>query len=182
MRSIARPLAAALVLVLLPAAAGAQDSPTPGGFRSDWISNFDEVTRKATELAGAIPGETMAWRPAEGIRSCGQVIAHMAVANYFLPSFLGHEVPQEISRQLEQETDPDLLRQRLAESIAHLRGIVAAMSDETLEERVKIFGGREVSTRELLLIALGHAHEHVGQLVAYARSNGIVPPWSASDG
>jgi len=180
-----RPLrAAALTLVALAfgAATGARAEATsaPTGFRADWLSNFDEAAKKATDLAGALPGETMAWRPGEGVRSSGEVIAHLASANFLLPTFTGRAAPDGIGRDLESETDPARLRRLLGDSIAHLRTIVATMDDAELEQRVKIFGGREVTTRELLIIALGHLHEHLGQLVAYARANGIVPPWSGA--
>ncbi|HLF56289.1 MAG TPA: DinB family protein [Thermoanaerobaculia bacterium] len=168
-------LAAALV-----APAAAEEAAVPAGFRADWLANFDDVARKAIELAEAIPPSALAWRPAEGVRSCGAVIAHLALANYTLPSFLGTPIPESVDRALEQESDPLVLRRTLADSIAHARGVVVAMSDEDLERRVKFFGGREVTGRELLLVALGHVHEHVGQLIAYARMNGIVPPWSAA--
>jgi uncharacterized damage-inducible protein DinB len=52
------------------------------------------------------------------------------------------------------------------------------MSDADLEKKVKAFGGREMTQRQLMLIILNHMHEHLGQSIAYARSNGVTPPWS----
>jgi uncharacterized damage-inducible protein DinB len=179
----ARRRAAAVALAAALAAAPAvavDEAGVPAGFRADWLENFDEAAQKAIDLAEAIPGAAMAWRPAEGVRSCGAVVAHLALANYYLPSFLGTPIPETVDRQLEQQADPVELRRALAASIAHARAVVAGMSDADLERKVKIFGGREVTGRALLLIALGHLHEHVGQLIAYARVNGIVPPWSAA--
>jgi uncharacterized damage-inducible protein DinB len=180
MRNAPRLLAcgALSALVALPLAAAEAAAPT--GFRADWLANYDEATKKAIDLAGAIPAPVLAWRPAEGVRSTGAVIGHLALANYFMASFLGAPIPESVDRQLEQSTDPVALRRALAESIAHTRAVVAAMDDAALERKVRFFGGREVTGRELLLIALGHVHEHVGQLIAYARVNGIVPPWSAA--
>jgi len=177
-----RAVALALVLVAATRAARADDTTAPTGFRADWLSNFDEAARKATDLAGALSGEAMAWRPGEGVRSSGEVIAHIASTNFLLPAYTGRAAPEGIGRDLAGETDPVRLRRLLADSIAHLRTLVATMDDAELEQRVKIFGGREVTTRELLIIALGHLHEHLGQLVAYARANGIVPPWSGVGG
>jgi uncharacterized damage-inducible protein DinB len=181
MRPAPRPLlVAALLALAATAAARAAEPAEPTGFRADWLTNFDEAAKKAVDLADAIPAAKLGWRPAEGVRSTGAVIGHLALANYFMASFLGTPIPESVDRQLEQSADAVELRRALAASIAHLRSVVVAMDDEALERKVKFFGGREVSGRELLLIALGHVHEHVGQLIAYARVNGIVPPWSAA--
>jgi uncharacterized damage-inducible protein DinB len=173
-----RPLAVAVLLAAL-AAGALPASPAASGFRADWLKNFDEAADKATRLVRTMPGAALAWRPAAGVRSGNQVIAHLALTNYYLPRYLGAPAPAEITRELELEDDPVRLRRVLAESLAHARAVVVDLDDAALERKVRIFGGREVTTRELLLSALGHLHEHLGQLIAYARANGVVPPWSA---
>ena len=63
----------------------------------------------------------------------------------------------------------------LKRSFEHLRNAVNATSD--LEKPVKMFG-TQTTHRGVLVTVLSHLHEHLGQSVAYARINGVVPPWS----
>ena len=66
---------------------------------------------------------------------------------------------------------------RLRESIAHFQNAAAAVDPATLDEEVELFGGK-MGKRRVMLLMQGHAHEHTGQAIAYARMNGVVPPWS----
>lgn len=69
----------------------------------------------------------------------------------------------------------------LKKSIAHLRSSIEATPDADLDQKVKLFG-RDMSKRAVYILLAGHIHEHLGQSIAYARSNGVTPPWSASEG
>jgi len=169
---------AALVLAPLAASpAAAEEAAMPAGFRADLLANFDFTVDRINQLADAIPLEKYSWRPAEGVRSVGEVIGHVAVGNYYLASFLGAAMPEGISMESEKEPDPAKLHAMLAASIEHVHAVVDGFDDAKLENEVDFFGNK-VSSRGLMLIALGHVHEHLGQLIAYARSNGVVPPWS----
>jgi len=53
------------------------------------------------------------------------------------------------------------------------------MSDASLEKPVDFFGNK-MSTRSILMVLLSHMHEHLGQSIAYARTVGVVPPWTAA--
>ena len=66
----------------------------------------------------------------------------------------------------------------LKQSMAHARSAVLATPDADLDKKVKIFGGEEASERAVIMIIGNHLHEHLGQSIAYARANGITPPWS----
>jgi uncharacterized damage-inducible protein DinB len=168
----------ALAAAFAALAAPAQAQSGAAGFRAAWLSDYQEVTGKITQLADAFPADKLAWRPAEGVRSAGEVIGHIAVANYFLPSFMGHAMPEGMTMESEKQADPAKLHQMLAESIVHLRKVFDETSDADLAKTAEFFGHQK-SYQEMLLITLGHLHEHLGQLIAYARMNGIVPPWSA---
>jgi len=164
-----------------PATAGQPAAPASAGaaLRADWLGNFDFTVDRIRQLAAAVPAEKYAWRPAEGVRSVGEVVGHVAVANYYLSSFLGAPMPEGMTMESEKEPDPAKLRALLDASIEHVRGVVGGLTDADLDETVEIFG-RKMSGRAVLLISLGHVHEHLGQLIAYARANGVVPPWSAA--
>jgi uncharacterized damage-inducible protein DinB len=66
----------------------------------------------------------------------------------------------------------------MKKSFEHAKSAATSMADADLDKKVKIFGGREISERALLVLILNHMHEHLGQSIAYARSNGVAPPWS----
>jgi len=177
---LAASLAALATLVLVPLAAApatAEEMAAPAGFRADWLANFDSTVDHVRQLADAIPADKYGWRPAEGVRSIGEAVGHLAVANYYLSSFLGAEMPEGMTMESEKESDPAKLHAMLDASVAHVHSVIEGMSDADLEKEVEFFGNK-MSSRGLLFVALGHVHEHLGQLIAYGRSNGVVPPWS----
>jgi uncharacterized damage-inducible protein DinB len=166
-----------------PAAAGeptAAPASAGAALRADWRGNYDFTVDRIRQLAGAVPADKYGWRPAEGVRSVGEVVGHVAVGNYYLTSFLGAPMPPGITMESEKEPDPAKLRALLDASVEHVHKVVDGLSDADLDKTVEAFG-QKMSQRALLLITLGHVHEHLGQLIAYARANGVVPPWSAAE-
>jgi len=162
------------------AAARAQTAPAaaPSGIQADVVKSLDDAEKKLVALAEATPQEKYSWRPMEGVRSTGEVFMHVAAGNYGLPTMLGMKVPEGINpREMSKVTDKAQVMDALRESFVHARQTILSITD--LERPVKIFGERDGTTREVMLIMVTHAHEHLGQSIAYARMNGIVPPWSA---
>lgn len=174
---------AVLPLLALPAAAqapaatpapAAQPAGDAAGFKADVLANFDAAADKLVQLAEAIPQEKYSWSPATGVRTTAQVFLHVAGGNYFLGSFLGNPMPEGI-REIEKETDK-------AKVIATLKAANDAarkyIQDATeLSQTVEMFG-RQQSKRAVLMSIASHAHEHLGQAIAYSRSIGVAPPWS----
>jgi uncharacterized damage-inducible protein DinB len=74
-------------------------------------------------------------------------------------------------------TDPDKMQEALKASYANLQKTIASLSDNDLQTPVKLFG-RDMTKQAALILILTDQHEHLGQSVAYARTNGVVPPWS----
>jgi uncharacterized damage-inducible protein DinB len=129
-------------------------------------------------LAGATPQEKFGWRPADGIRSVSEVYMHVAGGNYFLTTFLGAKMPEGFTRDMEKTvTEKAKVIDAMKKSFAHARKAVEATSDSDLEKKVKFFG-QEPSERMMMIVLVSHGHEHLGQSIAYARMNGITPPWS----
>ncbi len=160
------------------AARGPEPAAAPTGFRAEFIAEVDSVGKKLTDLAGAIPPEKYGWRPAPGIRSVSEVYVHIAGGNYLLPSFMGVKVPEGISREMEKTvTEKAKVIETLKKSLDHVKSVAADMSDADLDKKVKFFG-REMTQRALMVVTLNHMHEHLGQSIAYARMNGVAPPWS----
>jgi uncharacterized damage-inducible protein DinB len=162
-----------------PPGAPAATVPIPAsGFRSDALSHFDYVNKQIVDLANAIPAEKYSWRPAPGVRSVGEVFVHIAAGDNLLPGFLGVARLPGLDRDSEKTiTDKAKILDTLKAAIAHARASIAAEPDANLDKSVKFFG-RDVTQRWIVLQMLSHAHEHLGQSIAYARMNGIAPPWS----
>lgn len=170
------------------AAAAPESASAPPEFIADYLAEVDRVREQIVALAGATPQEVYTWRPAEGVRSTSEVYLHIAFANYMLPAVAGQAPPADLADQLGVDkiqawdtatTDKAAVAERLGRSFDHLRSTVAGFSEEDLGATVEFFG-QTPTKRQMLLLALGHLHEHLGQAIAYARMNGVVPPWSAA--
>ena len=158
---------------------GAEPAAAPSGFRGEFIAEVDGVGKKLADLANAMPQEKYSWRPAPGIRSVSEVYMHVAGGDFMLPSFMGVKVPEGVSRDMEKTvTEKAKVIETLKKGFEHAKSAAANMSDADLDKKVKIFGGREITERALLVLILNHMHEHLGQSIAYARMNGVTPPWS----
>jgi uncharacterized damage-inducible protein DinB len=176
----------ACLLLLVPALASARvqtvtrTAPPPPvykGFRGDFFANLDEVEAKIVSLAEATPEEKYSWRPAPGIRSISEVYMHIAGSNYFLTTFVGAKAPargDDMEKKITAKAD---VVAELKKSFLHLRAAVAAVRDSDLDKGVKMLGN-PTTTRGVLMTIISHLHEHLGQSIAYARTNGVVPPWS----
>ena len=178
-------IAAATGIVFLAVAAAAQtaatSAPAAATFQSDWVSDVDFVGKRIVDLANAVPAEKYSWRPAPGVRSVSEVYMHIAGANYMLPSLVGGKMPEGFSRDMEKTvTDKAKVVEWLKKSVENARAVGGGLSNADLEKTVKVpfLGGMEMTGRRILMIVQTHMHEHLGQSIAYARSNGVTPPWS----
>ena len=161
-----------------PAAAPAAPA---SGFRADFLTQFDDVSKKIVDLAEAVPADKYGWRPAPGVRSISEVYMHIVSGNSYIPSFIGVKPMEGTDRGMEKSvTEKARVVDLLKKSMAHARAAVLATPDADLDKKVKIFGG-DSSERGVIMIIGNHLHEHLGQSIAYARANGIAPPWSKGD-
>jgi uncharacterized damage-inducible protein DinB len=174
-------IASILVLAaLVSTASGALAKAPAKGFRAEFLAQQDGVEKELLALAEATPAEKFAWRPAEGVRSVSEVYMHIADSNYFFLGFAGVKAPEGISPSMEKDvTEKAAVIEALKKSFAHLRAGVASIADARLDKPVKMFG-HDTTVRGVLFAAATHEHEHLGQSIAYARMNGIVPPWTAA--
>lgn len=124
----------------------------------------------------------------ELVRDVGEVFTHVGGANLYIPTAFGVAPPagMEVAsfdeafarmQEMEGKTDPAEVMETLRAGLRHARTAIASVPEEELESRVQIFG-QDMSKREGLILLVTHMHEHLGQAVAYARMNGVVPPWS----
>lgn len=132
------------------------------------------------QLAQAIPADKYSWTPQAGVRSVAGVCAHMISANYFFASKLGATIPADVKMEtLENDLKTkEAIATELKRSFDLLTTAVKATQDEALSKKVEFPFPGEFTGMSAILISLGHSNEHLGQLIAYARMNGITPPWS----
>ncbi|HEY0710414.1 MAG TPA: DinB family protein [Polyangia bacterium] len=169
-----------LVLSAVPMVARAAEPAAAGGVKGEIVAWIQDAEDKLTELANATPEGKYAWRPAKGARTVGDVFMHVAGANFGIPSMVGVKAPegfnfQTYEKSLTKKADID---KAMKDSFAHVKKALLATSDADLEKPVDLFG-RKTTVRGAYLMALSHVHEHLGQSIAYARSNNIEPPWTA---
>jgi uncharacterized damage-inducible protein DinB len=181
----------ALALLALPTIALAHDhnekpaaAAAAGGdqVRAEILRQLGDAKEKLIALAEAVPAEKYGWRPAEGVRSMGEVFLHVAGGNYFLPTFWGTKPPEGLDlRNIEKGAgDKAKVIDALKKSFDHAEAAIKAVPEAEMGKAIKIFG-RDGSVREAFMMDAMHAHEHLGQAIAYARSNGVAPPWSRGE-
>jgi uncharacterized damage-inducible protein DinB len=153
-------------------------APT-SGVRAEFLNELKTQEQKFVSLAQAIPADKYTWRPAEGVRSISEVFLHVAAANFNLPKLIGVPPPPGFKVQGfdKSTTDKTKIIQSLQDAFAHMHQAVVSMPDSDLEKQVDLFGGK-YTYRGVLLFVLRHNAEHLGQAIAYARVNGVVPPWT----
>lgn len=155
---------------------------TANAFLPSFLGYYELSTGKVLSLAEAFPEEAMDWNPMEGVFTTEGVLLHMAAANYFLARQLGFATPEGIEPAKFAETvkGKETVIATLSASIDFIKMAAQKFPQEELGEPVTLFG-QEMTKMSVFLIIIGHAEEHLGQLIAYARSNGIVPPWSRTE-
>ena len=170
-------LAKALFWVCLSAPMLLAQAP-PEGIWQGYDGEWRHVSRQLIALAEATPPDKFAWRPAEGVRSTSEVYMHIAMANFYLLSITGPKMPADLKEGMEKtvtsKTDVISWLKRSLDAVkeAHL-----AEDPKDLQRKVRI-ADRDATVDGMYLRIIVHANEHMGQLIAYARMTGVVPPWS----
>jgi uncharacterized damage-inducible protein DinB len=145
------------------------------GYDGEW----GHVSRQLVALAEATPADKFAWRPAERVRSMSEVYMHIALANFYLLSVTGPKLPAGIKAENMESavTSKAEVIDWLKRSLDAVKTAHASVTPDELRRKVKV-NGRDSTVDGMYLRIIVHANEHMGQLVAYARMNRIVPPWS----
>jgi uncharacterized damage-inducible protein DinB len=149
------------------------------GYDGEWA----HVSKQLIALAEAIPAEKFGWRPATGVRSTSEVFVHIAVANFYLLSVTGPQMPADIKLAGMEKTVTGKAEVIgwLKRSLESVKSAHAGVTPAGLRRKVKVLD-RDATVDGMYLRIIVHANEHMGQLIAYARMNGIAPPWSESAG
>jgi ketosteroid isomerase-like protein len=153
----------------------------------DLLLDVATLETKIVSLADALPPAAYEWRPGTGVRSTGEVLLHVAGDNYFIPALMGVAPPAEtgIDGKDNKTVAPFEARRlprdqtitELKKSFDFLKRAISDTSEAALDTTPRN-STRQTTTRATWIAAVTHLHEHLGQLIAYARSNSITPPWS----
>ena len=160
----------ALAVALMGPLAQAQ----PAGIQAAFGKDAGTLSDKFTGLARVMSGK-YDWKPGQGVRSVGDVFNLIVTENRMLVGVLSGT--PNTAANAAPLTDPEKLQEALKASYLNLQKAIAALSDNDLQAPVKLFG-RDMTKQSALMLILEDQHEHLGQSIAYARSNGVVPPWS----
>jgi hypothetical protein len=181
--------AAALMLLALPhhalrAQDGAPNRESAVEVRKQFLADLDTLQSKFLALAEAFPANKYSWRPAQGVRSVGEAFMHVASEFYvFAPMAYGAArspvIPrgQDSFKKFESASTKEDVLKHLKEGFAYTKQSIAGIDDGQLTGSRKLFGG-DHNIIETSFAMTDDLHEHLGQLIAYARMNGVTPPWS----
>lgn len=194
MRSGIRPLLVLVAFTAACAAPGTEQAAESAAASAaavpsltvDLLADVSQVEKKIMDLAQAIPAGKYAWRPA-GARSVAEVLKHIAADNYLLPAALG-SVPDTATGIKgddyntavafeKREMNRDAIISELQKSFAFVKTALENAEPSTMGTQVSLFGS-SFSGQQVWIMTVTHLHEHLGQLIAYARSNNVTPPWS----
>ena len=181
-------LISALAFVTAVAAGPAMAQGSASGMRAQYLADVETMQTKFQELAGAMDADSYGWRPMEGVRTVSEVFMLIVAENDVVPAAWGATPPDGITPGFglftelpANVTDKADVLAALETSPASLLDAVDSLSDAQMGETFRIFG-QEGVLQESLLAVVGDMHEHLGQAIAYARMNEVVPPWTARQG
>jgi uncharacterized damage-inducible protein DinB len=150
----------------------------PEGIWEGYDGEWKHVSQQLIALAEATPAEKYSWRPAAGVRSTSEVYMHIAMANFYLLSVTGPKMPADLKEDAEKTvtSKPEVIAW-LKRSLEAVKQAHATATPKDLARKVHI-ADRDATVDGMYLRIIIHDNEHMGQLVAYARMTGVVPPWS----
>jgi len=143
------------------------------------LVDLERLQKKLVDLANAVPADKMTWRPSADARSFAEVFLHVAGERYGILSLMGAMPPAEIDRKTFEKSTTDRARivAELNKSWEFAQKTINGMSNADFAKLLPKLGP-QANAGDVVYILVADAHEHLGQLVAYARVNGIVPPWT----
>ena len=185
LRRILATLSLASLVCLAAAPARAQEAIGKEGaaaVKASFINDLETLRGKFVGLAEAFPQDKYTWRPMEGVRSVSEVLMLAAFEGYtFIPSSFGAKNAELGSRddmaKLRTLTDKTQIIEHINKGFAHAKKELEGLDASTLTGKRKVMG-RDLAMTDITLAIGGDLHEHLGQMIAYARMNHIVPPWS----
>ena len=184
-KTVAAQVAMAVVLGVPTVPTFAQDSSDEFSPRQQFMQDLETMESKFLELADAMDADMYGWSPMEDVRTVSEVYMLIAGENYVMPSAWGAEPPEGMTEvsfamfaELAKTVDKAEVLDHLRKSFAYCKQTIQAISDADMNKKIRFFGA-ERSLGESLYLMASDMHEHLGQAIAYARMNHVVPPWTA---
>lgn len=173
-------LSACAVAVDAQTAPGSTDNTAPSyDMKAQALVDLQAVNKKCVDLAEALPTDKLTWRPSPGTRSFAEVFLHVAGERYGILSMMGAKPPEgfKASEFEKSTTEKARIVEELNQSWEFASKTINGMSNADFAKLLPKLGP-QANEGDVIYILVSDAHEHLGQLVAYARQNGIVPPWT----
>ena len=154
------------------------------GLRAQYIADYETMSSKFSELADAMDSDMYGWQPMADVRTVSEVFMLIVSENYLMPSSWGAMAPSGVTvssamfEEMATITDKDEVLAHLEQSFDYVISAMGDISDEQMNETIQFFG-QETTVQAALFFIVVDMHEHLGQAIAYARANNVVPPWSA---
>ena len=180
-RSSSRPICSLVIqifLLVMLSAPMVSAQKAPEGIWEGYDGEWTHVSKQLIDLAEATPQEKFSWRPAAGVRSTSEVYMHIVMANFWLLSVTGPKMPADLKEGMDKSvTSKAEVINWLKRSLDAVKQAHLAETPQDLQRKVHV-ADRDATVDGMYLRIIVHANEHMGQLVAYARMTGVVPPWS----
>ena len=187
-KTVAAQVAMALLLGVPTVPTFAQDRSEEFSLREQFMQDLETMESKFVELADAMDADMYGWRPMrpiDSVRTVSEVYMLIAAENYVMPSAWGAEPPEGMTEvsfamfgELAKVVDKAEVLDHLRKSFAYCKQTIEAISDADMDMKIRFFGA-ERSLGDSFYIMASDMHEHLGQAIAYARMNHVVPPWTA---
>jgi hypothetical protein len=184
-RALAALSLASIMCLAASSPARAQDTISKDGaaaVKASFIADLDTLHKKFADIAEAFPQDKYTWRPMEGVRSVSEVLMLAAMEGYhFIPTSFGGKGAVLGTREemgaMRTLSDKAKVIDHINKGFAHAKKELEGLDAATLTGKRKVMG-RDLGVTDIALAIGGDLHEHLGQMIAYARMNHIVPPWS----
>jgi hypothetical protein len=161
------------------AAATADHTAPSYDMKAQSLADLQVVQKKFVDLANALPADKLTWRPSADSRSFAEVFLHVAGGRYGVLGLMGTPPPAGFDGKTFEKSTTDQARivEELNQSWEFTKKAINGMSNADFAKLLPKLGP-QANAGDVIYILVIDAHEHLGQLVAYARANGIVPPWT----
>ncbi len=162
-----------------PGSAPADNTPPSYDMKAQALVDLENVQKKMVALANAVPSDKMNWRPAPDARSFAEVFLHVAGERYGILGMMGAQKPEGFNGKTFEKstTDPAQIVAELNKSWDFAQKAISGMSNAEFAKLLPKLGP-QANAGDVVYILVADAHEHLGQSIAYARENGITPPWT----
>lgn len=159
-----------LIAIACAATASAQ-SP----FSAETKAFYTNIKMTLIKSAEKMPEENYSFQPTPAVRTYGQIIGHVADAQYeFCAPVKGETKESNLEKTAKSKAD---LVAGLKAAFAYCDPLYASLTDTAAAEKVKFFG-RDMTKLGILNFNIAHSNEHYGNIVTYLRIKGLVPPTS----